>query len=135
MEKLFTVESATRATVLVRPIVRDILAKMKQAQSLHEEAKRDREEGIMPETEILLKLRLAEKFLNEIEYHMKELASVGVLLKDLELGCVDFPCMIEGEMAYLCWVPQEREVQFWHRISETFSGRKSLSGIRNIATV
>lgn len=126
MEHSFTVATANQALALVSPIVRDILSKMNQAKRLHDEVKDGRADGSLNEMELLEKLRLAEKRLNEVEYHMKELESVGVLLKDLTRGLVDFPCLHEGRTVYLCWMLGENTVQTWHETDCGFSDRKPL---------
>ncbi|MBI5413591.1 DUF2203 domain-containing protein [Candidatus Peregrinibacteria bacterium] len=124
MEKVFTIHEATRALALVSPIVSDILRKMKMAQNLHKEVQVGKNKAGVSEAEMLGKLELAEKFLNEIEYHMKELADVGVALKDMQFGTVDFPCMHNGQPVYLCWRPGESATVFWHEKDECFLDRR-----------
>jgi hypothetical protein len=55
-----------------------------------------------------------------------ELQGVGVVLRDLERGLVDFPALREGEEIYLCWVEGELEVAFWHDLESGFAGRRPL---------
>ena len=47
-------------------------------------------------------------------------------LRDLSTGLVDFPSIVEGDDAFLCWRLGEPEVAWWHRPSEGFRGRKHL---------
>lgn len=47
-------------------------------------------------------------------------------LRDLESGLVDFPALIDGEDAWLCWRLGEPEVAFWHPKNEGFSARRPL---------
>lgn len=124
MEKVFTIQEATRALALVNPIVSDILRKMKMAQNLHKEVRHEKNKDGASEAEMLGKLESAEKFLNEIEYHLKELAGVGAALKDMQFGTVDFPCMHEGRLVYLCWRPGESATVFWHEKDECFLDRR-----------
>lgn len=124
MERYFTVEEANRALTLVSPIASDIVSKMNQAKRLHEEVKIQRESTQTNEVELLERLRYAEKLLNEVEYHMKELESVGALLKDLALGLVDFPCLYGGRVIYLCWMLGEKTIGAWHEVDRGFSDRK-----------
>lgn len=126
MERYFTVEEANHALTLVSPIASDIVAKMNQAKRLHEEVKIQRESSQTNEVELLEKLRFAEKLLNEVEYHMKELESVGALLKDLTLGLVDFPCLYGGRVIYLCWMLGEKTITAWHEVDRGFADRKPL---------
>ena len=57
---------------------------------------------------------------------VEELQAVGVLVKDLDRGLVDFPALRDGEEVLLCWQVGEREVAYWHGLEEGFAGRKPL---------
>lgn len=126
MKKFFTVTEANSALQLVRPIVHDILTKMREAETLHNEVKMEKEHGTVHETSLLAKISRAEELLDQIEYHMKELENIGVELKDLKRGIVDFPCMHEGRIVYLCWMLEENSVCFWHEITGSYFQRKPI---------
>ena len=51
---------------------------------------------------------------------------LGVLLKDLETGLLDFPHEREGRVVFLCWRPPEESVAYWHEIEAGFAGRRPL---------
>jgi hypothetical protein len=55
-----------------------------------------------------------------------EIQALGAIVKDLELGLVDFPSLREGEEVLLCWRVGEDELGFWHPVDEGFSGRRPL---------
>ena len=57
---------------------------------------------------------------------IEEMAEIGCLVKDLEMGLVDFPTLLEGEEVYLCWRMGEPDIQFWHGVHEGFGGRKPI---------
>jgi hypothetical protein len=57
---------------------------------------------------------------------VEELNGLGVLVKDLDRGLVDFPALRGGEEVLLCWHVGEEEVAFWHGVDEGFAGRKPL---------
>jgi hypothetical protein len=57
---------------------------------------------------------------------VEELERLGVLVKDLDRGLVDFPALREGEEVLLCWQVGEEEVAYWHGVEEGFAGRKPL---------
>lgn len=52
--------------------------------------------------------------------------ALGAVVKDADTGLVDFPALVEGREAYLCWQLGEAEVGFWHGVDEGFGGRKPL---------
>jgi hypothetical protein len=56
----------------------------------------------------------------------EQLERLGVLVKDLDTGLVDFPALNEGEEVLLCWQLGEDEVAHWHGVDEGFAGRKPL---------
>lgn len=55
-----------------------------------------------------------------------ELEDLGVVVKDLDYGLVDFPADRYGEKVMLCWRYGESEVLYWHKPNEGFNGRKPL---------
>ncbi|HEX2051964.1 MAG TPA: DUF2203 domain-containing protein [Actinomycetota bacterium] len=50
----------------------------------------------------------------------------GVELRDVESGLVDFPAVVEGRDAFLCWRLGEPEVAYWHPRDTGFAGRRPL---------
>ena len=50
----------------------------------------------------------------------------GIVLRDIDRGLVDFPAILEGREAYLCWELGEDEVSFWHDLSSGYRGREPL---------
>jgi hypothetical protein len=50
----------------------------------------------------------------------------GCLLKDLDIGLIDFPTLFQGEEVYLCWKLGEQGIRFWHGVTEGFGGRKPI---------
>lgn len=55
-----------------------------------------------------------------------KLEELGVVLKDLDLGLLDFPSEREGEEVLLCWHVGEGSVESWHSLEEGFAGRKPI---------
>ena len=50
----------------------------------------------------------------------------GCLVKDLDIGLIDFPTLFQGEEVYLCWKLGEQGIRFWHGVAEGFRGRKPI---------
>ncbi len=55
-----------------------------------------------------------------------EIDATGVQVKDLDIGLLDFPCVVEGEVILLCWKLGEDKVTHWHGTQEGFAGRKPI---------
>jgi len=57
---------------------------------------------------------------------VEQLEALGVLVKDLDRGLVDFPCVHRGSVVLLCWELGEDEVAYWHGADEGYAGRRPL---------
>jgi hypothetical protein len=57
---------------------------------------------------------------------IEQIQETGCLVKDLDIGLVDFPSLLGEEEIYLCWKLGEERIAFWHGIEEGFAGRKPL---------
>jgi len=57
---------------------------------------------------------------------VEKIQEAGCLVKDLEIGLIDFPTLWKGEEVYLCWKLGERGIHFWHGVEEGFRGRKPI---------
>jgi|SRR5579872_1216294 len=57
---------------------------------------------------------------------LAEIDSIGVQVKDLSIGLLDFPCMVEGQVILLCWKLGEKSITHWHGVNEGFAGRKPI---------
>ena len=57
---------------------------------------------------------------------VERLEALGVQVKDLDSGLVDFPALRRGEEVLLCWQVGEEEIGYWHGAGEGFAGRKPL---------
>jgi hypothetical protein len=65
-----------------------------------------------------------EKAIRRIKDALGEIDATGVQVKDLDIGLLDFPCKVEGEVLLLCWKLGEAAITHWHGIHEGFSSRK-----------
>jgi hypothetical protein len=68
---------------------------------------------------------VGEAFL-EVRRGLAELEKLGVVIKDLDRGLIDFPAIRDGREVYLCWQLDEDEIGFWHDIDAGFGGREPL---------
>ena len=91
----------------VRRIVETILAVKRETEDVKDDAE-------MP--------RLMEK----LEAEVKRLEEMGCVLKDMNMGLVDFPAVRLGERVWLCWKLGEEHVKFWHSMHEGYSGRQAV---------
>lgn len=61
-----------------------------------------------------------------IETRMREINELGVLVKDLEMGLIDFPARRAGENVLLCWRLGEPRIAWWHSVEGGFAARQPL---------
>src|SRR5580698_3073662 len=55
---------------------------------------------------------------------LAEIDSIGVQVKDIDTGLLDFPCLVDGQIILLCWRLGEKSITYWHGTNEGFAGRK-----------
>ena len=55
-----------------------------------------------------------------------EIDSIGVQVKDIDIGLLDFPCEVDGKIILLCWKLGEKAITHWHGTDEGFAGRKPI---------
>jgi hypothetical protein len=67
-----------------------------------------------------------EKALQEAQDTLAEIDEIGVQVKDLNQGLLDFPCLLDGETVLLCWKRGEKEIGWWHTTESGFAGRRPL---------
>jgi hypothetical protein len=67
-----------------------------------------------------------DKAVQEAKDSLAEIDSIGVQVKDLEQGLLDFPSLMDGKLVLLCWKLGEPAITHWHTEEEGFAGRKPL---------
>ena len=72
-------------------------------------------------------LQLIEAF----QSALKQLESIGCLLKDLNSGLLDFYSVREGQPIFLCWKLGEEHIRFWHTLEDGYPGRQPLESQTN----
>jgi hypothetical protein len=83
--------------------------------------------GMFLDVERVRKRRAAhESHLQQAKDSLAEIEAIGVQVKDLETGLLDFPCLIEGQTVLLCWKLGESRIEFWHTLDAGFRGRQPL---------
>jgi hypothetical protein len=67
-----------------------------------------------------------ESHVQAVKDSLSEIDAIGVQVKDLETGLLDFLCEIEGETVLLCWKTGESRIEFWHTMDDGFRGRQPI---------
>lgn len=67
-----------------------------------------------------------ESHLQQVRETVSEIDSIGVQVKDLDTGLLDFPCKVDDQVVLLCWKMGETAIEHWHTMEDGFKGRKPL---------
>ena len=128
MDRIFTVEEANRTLPLVSRIVDDLV----RDHRIWEDKVREFElatVGSSPEHPDAIAELLqseAQRLAREIEGYIAELNDLGVIVKAMDTGLVDFRGQMDGRDVYYCWKLGEESVMYWHEIDAGFVGRQKL---------
>ena len=122
---LFTPQEASKLLPDIKPKVKELIDRKKVVATLHDEIEKYNLLGFRP-AEVAEKAAQLDSLVEDMTRKISELEDLGVEVKDLEYGLVDFPAERYDEKVMLCWRYGEPEVSFWHKPNEGYNGRKSL---------
>jgi len=130
--KTFTLQQAQ--TLL--PILKSLLRKAMEGKQLIEQVEKEFKDlshriilsgGLLVDVPGMARRRAErDKALQEVKDAIAEINAIGVQVKDLDIGLLDFPCIVEDEIVLLCWRVGEDSIQYWHGLEEGFAGRKPI---------
>lgn len=124
-DRYFTPQEASKLLPDIKPKVRELIERKKIVMSLHADLERAGLLGVKT-AEISEKAALLDTLVDQMTRKIAELEDLGVHVKDLDFGLVDFPADRYGEKVLLCWRYGEAEVSYWHKPNEGFNARKPL---------
>lgn len=122
---LFTPQEASKLLPDIKPKIKMLVERKKVIAKLHDEIEKYNLLGFRT-PEIAERAAQLDGLVDEMTTKIAELEDLGVQVKDLDLGLVDFPAERYGESVMLCWQYGEAEVLFWHNSHEGYVGRKPL---------
>jgi hypothetical protein len=80
------------------------------------------------ETEELRRLRLRmQGVIDQMQAAVGRIDELGITLRDIPTGLIDFPALVSGRQVWLCWRLGEADVAFWHELTTGFGGRRPLA--------
>jgi hypothetical protein len=135
-QRLFTADEVDRLIPRLARLMETAVDRHRQARALAERLEEDRArvsasggERIAP-MEWKARAERLDGLGIEVRQILQEVQGLGGVVKDLEMGLVDFPGRKpggrEGEIVNLCWRLGEDAVRFWHGMNEGFANRKPL---------
>ena len=126
---LYEIDTANRVLPLVRAIVRDVVNDFRV---LRGAGRQQRALQAHHDDDALTLERIdrlsgqVDEVSSRIEGYLRELEELGIELRDLETGSVDFPTIMNGLPAFLCWRLGEEDVAWWHAASTGYADRQRL---------
>jgi hypothetical protein len=131
-KRLFTLTEAERARREIEPALVEAMGCRKKLAGLQSDLSAVASRiammgGVIVPYEKLAAVRLQHDQLAEtFNSALAQIIETGCVIKDLDVGLLDFPAIINNQDVYLCWKLGEDRIRFYHRQDEGFSGRKPL---------
>ena len=132
MPKRFTLAEAQRLVPRLDRLIRDAI----ECKSGFDEAERAIQNfnervmmlgGVLVDrAQVLERRKRRDSAVADLRSAIERVQELGCLVKDLDIGLVDFPTRFRGEEVYLCWKLGENAIGFWHGVEEGFRGRKPI---------
>ncbi len=126
MSKVFTPQDANEILPEVKRRFNKIISQKNHVVSLQEELQKIVESGLIFDPFIKKKQELNSAVLT-LYGDIEGLEAMGVLIKSVDEGLVDFPSRRFDDEVWLCWKSGETEIRFWHAKDEGFMGRTPLA--------
>jgi hypothetical protein len=130
-ERYFTPAEANEALATVRPLVEKLVdhrRALREAQERRAELTRRiaGNGGALDARRVATLAARVNREAEAVARSVTQIQELGVLVKDLDRGLIDFPALRGDEEVLLCWEIGEDEVGYWHGLEEGFAGRRPL---------
>jgi hypothetical protein len=124
MPRYYTPKEANQALELVRPMVGELMnisGRIRQHQpEIWAVVEKSAGNGGNPALSKML------PDFDRLDGILHQLQDMGIEVKDLSTGLIDFPAVKDGGVVYLCWKYNEASIQYWHEIEAGFAGRQPI---------
>ncbi|HLD06669.1 MAG TPA: DUF2203 domain-containing protein [Candidatus Nanoarchaeia archaeon] len=123
MKRHYTLAQANALLPKIRPAIEQMIAlhmKLAQLNEIdieYEDPFRDMQQAIQDAL-------VWSKVQYEFHAAMKELADLGIFIKDPSIGLLDFFARHEGREIFLCYCYPEKDIRFYHELDGGYEGRK-----------
>jgi hypothetical protein len=124
MPKYYTPKEANHQLEVVRPMVAELIAISERIRAHQPEIWAVVEKSAGNGGNPTLSKMLPD--FDRLDLVLHQLQDMGIEVKDLSIGLIDFLALKDGRVVYLCWKYDEGSVQFWHEIEAGFAGREPI---------
>ena len=126
----FTVEEANELLPYLAPLLVQIRALKgehdRSQEKVAELALKMRSNGHILDVELRRTREALEKAAAKLTELVERVQSYGCQLKDMEMGLIDFPAILDGRELLLCWKLGEENVAYWHDLETGYPGRRPI---------
>jgi len=122
MPKYYTPKEANETLIMVRPMIEELMRIAEKVRAHQPElwvmVQKSAGNGGNLELSKLL------KDFDRLDELIHKVQDLGIQIKDLVIGLIDFSAWHEGREVYLCWQAGEGDIVYWHEVEAGFSGRQ-----------
>lgn len=132
MTRYFTLQQAERLLPEVESAIREAVALKAEHQKAEEELHASMQRvmmlgGVDLDRKAFLEQRARrEGSALRLKEVIERIHEIGCVVKDLDIGLIDFPSLLRGQEVYLCWKLGETGIAFWHHVEDGFKGRQPI---------
>ena len=81
-------------------------------------------DGAAPDESLRLARLRMQGLIDQMQAAVARIDELGVVLRDIETGLIDFPALVNGRQVWLCWRLGEAEIDYWHELTSGVAGRR-----------
>src|SRR6185312_10596734 len=130
--KTFSLEEAQTLIPVLESLLKNAMESKETAETIAEELQQLSQRIFMNGGSLVRIAQVArrraqqDKAVQQVKDTLAEIDAIGVQVKDLDAGLLDFPCRLGEDIVLLCWKMGETEIQHWHTMESGFSGRQAV---------
>jgi hypothetical protein len=132
MPRFFTLRQAEQLLPQVESAIRDAISLKSEYQRAEDERQSFAHRitmlgGVLVDlSQVREQKERRESLAHRLQNALEKIQEYGCVVKDIDIGLIDFPTQFHGQEVYLCWKLGESGIQFWHGVHEGFRGRKAI---------
>ena len=124
MPRYFTLEQANEALQIIRPIMEEVQTIRQKILTSQPAAWTAIEKSVGNGGNRALSAMIQD--FEKLDALVHRILETDVLIKDINIGLLDFPALRSGREVYLCWQYGEGEIAFWHEVEAGYAGRQPI---------
>jgi hypothetical protein len=124
MPRYYTPNEANEALTIVRPMMKELMEIGERIRTHQPEYWSVVQKSAGNGGNLALSKLLPD--FDRLDVLLHAIQDMGIEVKDLTIGLIDFVALHDGREVYLCWKYGEESIQFWHEIEAGFAGRQPL---------